>query len=271
MLTKEHKEFIATQKIVADKTTQAWIHFFEKIQVDAERKEKNRKFLRRMQLIWFLLLLLVVFGGSDLLRNSENVGISAIGLLLIFILIRVEMARNKSISAENPNFLNHIQFFVLPVISILEKDIKQNSTLHLELDLRAPFYTPELKKSTYKYNGWNVSFYQIVFIKLKATFEDKIILNFMIMDRLKKLERTKISASGRTKIKRKFKGKTTYIAKVAFPNNAFSSEETLQEKKGRIVKVVKKLQINTQENYRYKKEIVFEAIANAFSGIKKLN
>ena len=270
MFGKEHIAFIKTQQIVGDKTPQDWKYFFEDLELSQEKREKNQKFLRRIQLILVLFTVFLFILGTDFIKNPAHLGISFGAIFLVWVLLRIEMARNKLIKTKNPSFLNDIRYFVLPLINVLEKDIKQGSILHLELDLREPYWTAEFKKSTYKRNGWNVSFHQFVFIKLRATFEDKIILDFMIMDKFKKLERTKRSASGRTKSKRKFKGKTSYIAKVAFPSNKFSSVEKLEQKKGRIIKTAKNLQINTREDYHYYTKKAYEAIANAFLSVQKV-
>ncbi len=268
MFGKEHINFIRTQQISANKTAQDWVIFFEEFELVNQRREKNMKFLKRIQLAWFLLLLVVIFGGTDLLKTSENLGFSIIGLLVVFVLLRIEISRNKPLNAKNANFFSEIKYFILPLLNILAKDVKEGSSIYLELDLREPFWTADFKKSTYKHNGWDISFHQVPFLKLKAIFEGKIVLDFSIIDKFKHLKRWKTSASGKRKNKRKFKGKMTYIAKVAFPKEKYISKENLTEKKGRMVKVAKVFQINIRENQSYQTQKACEAIAKAFEGIQ---
>lgn len=268
MLSKEHQNFILSEQILANKTAQEWMIFFEEFELVNQKREKNLNFLKKIQLVWFVLLLVIIFGGTSLLKTSENLGFSIIGLLIIFVFLRIEISRNKPLKAKNPNFLSEIKYFVIPLLNILAKDVKEGSSISLQLDLREPFWTADFKKSTFKRNGWDISFHQVPFLKLKAIFEGKIVLDFSIIDKFKRLERWKTSASGKRKNKRKFKGKMTYIAKVAFPKEKYTSKENLAEKKGRMVKVAKVVQINIRENQSYQTKKACEAIAKAFEGIQ---
>ena len=270
MLNKEHTELLKTLQMSAGKTIQDWLYFFEDLQMGYSKREKKLTFFKRIHVVLVLLFVVLLLGDTNLISNGNHLKIALTGTFAIWIWTRVEMARNKLVSTKSPYFFIQINDFVVPLLNVLAKDVKQNTIINLQLDLRDPLWTSEFKKSTYKHNGWDVSFHSLIALKLRAMFEGKIVLDFIVSDKFKKLEKTKQSASGRTKRKNKFKGKVSYIAKVAFPKEKFSSTEQLAEKKDRVVKVSKSLQINSQDKYYYQTKKACEAIADAFAGMTKV-
>jgi len=270
MLNKEHTELLKTLQISANKTIQDWLHFFEDLQIAYNKTNKHLIFFKRVHVVLVLLFIGLLLAGTDLISNENHLKIILASIFVIWIWVRVEIARNKLMPSNSDYFFQQINYFIVPLLNILAEDVKQNTIINLQLDLRDRLTTSEFKKNTYKHNDWNVNFYSLIALKLRATLDEKIILDFIVSDKFKKMDRQKRSVSGKTKWKYKFKGKTTYTAKVGFPKGKFSSAEQLAEKKDKVVKVSKVYQINLQEKYSYQTKKAIETIANAFASVKKV-
>lgn len=264
MLYEEHHKFLQTSQIANQKTIADWLYFFTDVRTIYEKRKKEATFYRRINFVLILTLIIVFFGGADLLGSKQNFVLafcSLIAFLMIVLKIRKKMYAK--------DFFEKIDNFLLPLLRILAHDIKQDSFLSLQLDLRNPLEVSEVKE--YQSNGWKIRLRKFNFLQMEVIFNEKITLNLAISDTSKDFIKGKTSASGRTKYKRKFKGKVTYTARLYFPKEKFSSSEQLTERKGKLMKTSKIVQTRTVEKYNiYQVQDVCQAISNAFASMTKV-
>jgi hypothetical protein len=123
---------------------------------------------------------------------------------------------------------NGLRWFAVPLTLILREDQDPEKPLALSIDLSGPIQPPKLVNTSAPYKKgayFSVvdSFYEDTWLKGHASFADGADLEFAVTDRLRVCNKTKRSASGRTKRKVKRKKKTALSVTLSVPGRNYAA------------------------------------------------
>ncbi len=195
-LSKQQKRLLKTKRLEGEDTQQAWLSLFGGL----ARYDTHGDRLRRLSGIGFFVLLVPAFFSMaypPLMLISFPL-LAASGIIWL-------LTRRADLS-------NHLRLFVLPLITLLGDDMKPGSTLHLKLDLRGGLVKDKRteKKAPYKkgvYHKIVETLYLDPWLSGDMVLADGSRLQIHLSDAIRELKKTKRTARGKTKSKKKYKVK----------------------------------------------------------------
>jgi hypothetical protein len=164
----------------------------------------------------------VLLGGG--VFAAVGVLVSGLPALLLFIPVVIAAVGAaclvKASKLSKIDLPNDLRLTVLPWLSVLGEDVKPEASIFLKLDLRG-YKLPEKRLEDPALDGprgdRNAKTYLDLWMSGQAELADGSHLSWTVEDRIHVAVMSRSNARGKTKIKTKYKKKTTCVARVAFP------------------------------------------------------
>lgn len=241
-LDAEQRRFIGHPVLEGDYAPAQLRDFFAGIAEFDRHADKLRQLCGGIFIGGLVLALIGGLGGSivsDLVGRGAGMalfvlaGILAVTAVVFFVFWLV--LRSKDVP-------NTCRDFVHPVLTLLGEDVAPDQSLHLQLDLSnscdktklAPEQPENRKKKGYP--KVHTTVYLNDWLHLEAPLADKSRLEIDIVDRVRKVRKTKRSASGKIKTKTKYKVKCLLEANLGARTDEYRAE-TGGSTRGRKVRV----------------------------------
>ena len=124
---------------------------------------------------------------------------------------------------------NSFRNFALPLVGVMNEEIKPSTKFQLEIDskhiLSKSFFVNTVKKTSYY--GRTYHNFQADWLKGSLTFFDDSNVEFNSTKYCQRIDITKRSRSGKTKMKTKYKIKEVTIVKIGFQKDKYCISETI--------------------------------------------
>ncbi|HSE99144.1 MAG TPA: hypothetical protein VLD57_12825 [Blastocatellia bacterium] len=221
-LSPRQKEFVKVKYIENSHTPSEWLAFFSKIAVYDRHGDAARNVLKKAGCATGAAAFISIFISAFFetwLPILLLAPIAIITVVLYFI-------RKKS------DLPNNFRKFLVPMVSILREEMKPGEPLFLHIDLRGGLLNskevpaPRLR-TTDKISRWSSgniseSFYSDRWLEARGVLADKSRLELQVRDFIRKRVVTRRNARGKTKVKTKYKVKSTIDARLHLPQDDYA-------------------------------------------------
>ena len=210
-LSPEQKDFVREKKIEDTLTVGQWLRFLTRAAAYDEYGDEGRKKITPVLVVlWLLFVASIVL--LFIVENALTIVNIIVILLILALLVFYHWAYAK---LKRRDLTNQLRLLFVPFLRLLQQKAGDDAKLAAKLDFSDFLKGNPVNVS--KNNGRTIELYQPQYILGRVQLLDLSIMEFVIGDEYRKLTIRKRSASGKTKIKTKYKITHQAFVKLAFP------------------------------------------------------
>jgi hypothetical protein len=272
-LTPDQKIFVKEKRIEGAYTPEQWLIFFSKIaEYDALRDASSGKFA------W------LGCGCVTFVIASFIIGFIVIFLLPVaFLVLILAIIIGIYLSRQRTDIPNHLRQFIVPLLSVLNEEMRRGETMFLRVDLSSPTAKEKLFSEQLSAGGLRLQkagskitekFFSNQWLVGTAELADGTKLQWQIFDRVRQRVEGKKRTSGKFKTKTKLKIKSRVQVEMQFKRKDYllkpfqlnTPTEKIEVKAGvnRDKISVRRIFVSNQENKVTPLSELLDAIATAY-------
>jgi hypothetical protein len=218
-LTAEQKQLLRTKQVEGTRTPSDWLALLTPLGTYDQSADKLRKLGCTAGIVSGILIFVSLF----LLAPIPPLGV----LLLVGSLAVLVPALIIYQTTSKLDLATDLHKFVLPLLAVLREDVAPGQHVRLALDMRGSTVKEKQVRQSEPYAAGAyhrvvATFYQDLWLNGEAPLADGSRLSWRLVDRVRKLEKTKRNARGKTKTKTRHKQKTHMVVQLALRGDRYA-------------------------------------------------